>query len=156
MCAQPSWQQSFWSRTPAPRSKSSPLAPLPLPPPLPLPLYRPLPLLHPPPLSIPLLVHLCVIRNINKTLQNRYINLWCCYIKVDSATTALQNGDFTYRCMLKQMHYRTPFSHNGSIKSGIIWKLRQSVLSGKNKTFWQYYINSEPCMVYYPIPNWLK
>ncbi len=60
VCAQPSWRRSFWSRTPAPRSKSYPLAPLPLPPPLPLPLYRPLPLLHPPQLSIPLPVHLCI------------------------------------------------------------------------------------------------
>jgi hypothetical protein len=35
----------------------------------------------------------------------------CCYITVDSATTALQNGAFTYQCISKQMHYKTLFSH---------------------------------------------
>jgi hypothetical protein len=34
-----------------------------------------------------------------------------CYITVDSATTALQNGACTFQCILKQMHYKTPFSH---------------------------------------------
>ncbi len=28
----------------------------------------------------------------------------CCYITVDSETTALQNGACTYRCICKQMH----------------------------------------------------
>jgi hypothetical protein len=37
----------------------------------------------------------------------------CCYITVDSKTTALQNGACTYQCISKQMHYKTPFSHNG-------------------------------------------
>jgi hypothetical protein len=32
----------------------------------------------------------------------------CCYITVDSGTTALQNGACTYRCISKQMHYKTP------------------------------------------------
>jgi hypothetical protein len=41
----------------------------------------------------------------------------CCYITVDSATTALQNGACTYRCISKQMHYKTPFSHNVYMKS---------------------------------------
>ncbi len=36
---------------------------------------------------------------------------------MDSATTALQNGACTYRCISKQMHYKTPFSHNCYMKS---------------------------------------
>jgi hypothetical protein len=45
--------------------------------------------------------------------------LWsrCCYITVDSATTALQNGACTFWCSSKQMHYKTLFSHNGYMKS---------------------------------------
>ncbi len=31
--------------------------------------------------------------------------------------TALQNGACTYQCISKQMHYETPFSHNGQMKS---------------------------------------
>jgi hypothetical protein len=38
------------------------------------------------------------------------------YITVDSAKTALQNGACIYRCISKQMHYETPFSHNGYMK----------------------------------------
>jgi hypothetical protein len=41
----------------------------------------------------------------------------CCYITVDSATTALQDGACTYKCISKQMHYNTPFSHNQYMKS---------------------------------------
>jgi hypothetical protein len=41
----------------------------------------------------------------------------CCYITVDSATTALQNSACTYRCISIQMHYKTPFSHSGFMKS---------------------------------------
>ncbi len=44
-------------------------------------------------------------------------NMWCCYITVDSATTALQNCARTYWCISKQMHYKTPFSHNCYTKS---------------------------------------
>jgi hypothetical protein len=36
---------------------------------------------------------------------------------VDSATTALQNGACTYRCISKQIHYKTPFSDNSYMKS---------------------------------------
>jgi hypothetical protein len=36
---------------------------------------------------------------------------------VDSATTALQNGACTYQPISKQMHYKSPFSHNGYMKS---------------------------------------
>ncbi len=35
---------------------------------------------------------------------------------VDSATTALQNGACTYRCISKQMHYKTPFLHMKSLE----------------------------------------
>ncbi len=41
----------------------------------------------------------------------------CYYITVAFATTALQNGAFTHRCISKQMHYKTPYSHNGYTKS---------------------------------------
>ncbi len=41
----------------------------------------------------------------------------CCYITVDSATTALQNDACKYRCISKQMHSKTPFSHSGYMKS---------------------------------------
>jgi hypothetical protein len=44
-------------------------------------------------------------------LSKKIVNLWYCYITVNSATTALQNGACTYRCISKQMHYKTPFSH---------------------------------------------
>jgi hypothetical protein len=36
---------------------------------------------------------------------------------VDSATAALQNGACTHWCISKQMHYKTPFSHNSYMKS---------------------------------------
>ncbi len=42
---------------------------------------------------------------------------WCCYITVDFATTAHQNGAYTYQCISKQMHYKTSFSHKGYMKS---------------------------------------
>ncbi len=48
---------------------------------------------------------------------NFLIILGCYYITVDSGTNALQNGACTYRCISKQMHYKTPFSHNGYMKS---------------------------------------
>jgi hypothetical protein len=34
-----------------------------------------------------------------------------------SATIALQNGACTYQCISKQMHFKTPLSHNGYMKS---------------------------------------
>jgi hypothetical protein len=49
--------------------------------------------------------------------QKRGLPNRCCYITVDSATTAHQNGACTYRCISKQMHYKTPSSHNGYMKS---------------------------------------
>ena len=79
----------------------------------------------------------------------------CCYITVDSATAALQNGACTYRCISKQMHYKTPLSHNGYTWK--VWKFMKttSVCPVWKKTnFLQYYINSEPYMAYYP--KWLK
>jgi hypothetical protein len=37
-----------------------------------------------------------------------------CYITVDSATNALQNGACTYQCISKQMHYKKhPFHTMG-------------------------------------------
>ncbi len=81
---------------------------------------------------------------------------WCCYITVDSATTALQNGvlahigAFLNKCTIKHP-FHTQLLHK---KSGILWKLHHSVLCEKKTTFWQYYINSEPCMTYNP--KWLK
>ncbi len=54
--------------------------------------------------------------------MNNYIHIdnaheRSCYITVDSATTALQNGACTYGCISKQMAYKTPFSFNGYMKS---------------------------------------
>ncbi len=59
----------------------------------------------------------------------------CCYITVDSGTTALQNGACIYRCISKQMHYKTPFSQRLFEKSGNLWKLHHSVPSGKKTNF---------------------
>jgi RNA recognition motif-containing protein len=42
------------------------------------------------------------------------------YITVDSTTNALQNGACTYQCVSKQMHYKTPFSHN-SYKNSLVY-----------------------------------
>jgi hypothetical protein len=50
-----------------------------------------------------------------RTLQRMIIG--CCYLTVDSATTALKNGACTSGCISKQMHYKTPLSHNGYTKS---------------------------------------
>jgi hypothetical protein len=41
----------------------------------------------------------------------------CCYLTVDSATTALQNGACTCQCISKQMPYKTPFPHHSYMKS---------------------------------------
>jgi hypothetical protein len=46
-------------------------------------------------------------------VTTRICKLRCCYITVDSATIALQNGACTYRGISKQMHHKTLFSHNG-------------------------------------------
>ncbi len=56
---------------------------------------------------------------LNKGLTHHIptLNRRCCYITVDSATTALQNGACTYQCISKQMHDKTPFSHNSFMKS---------------------------------------
>ncbi len=72
---------------------------------------------------------------------------------MDSATTALQNGACTYRCISKQMHYKTLFSHNGQMKSLEIYE-NYITLFYLEKNFLQSYINSEPYMAYYP--KWLK
>ncbi len=61
----------------------------------------------------------------------------CCYITVDSATTALQNGACTYQYISLQMHYNAPFSHNGYTWK--VWKFMKitSLCSvWKKQTFW--------------------
>jgi hypothetical protein len=61
---------------------------------------------------------------------------WCCCITVDSATTPLQNGSCPYRCISKQMHCKTPFSHNGYMKSLEFYENYITlVCPGKNKLF---------------------
>ncbi len=61
----------------------------------------------------------------------------CCYITVDSATTALQNGACTYRCISKQMHYKTLFSHKAYMKSLEIYKNYITLFCLEKQTFWQ-------------------
>jgi dipeptide/tripeptide permease len=51
------------------------------------------------------------IREVTAVKSRFYIG--CCYITVDSSTTALQNGACTYQCLSQQRHYKTPFSQNG-------------------------------------------
>jgi hypothetical protein len=53
---------------------------------------------------------------LRKVLFMIYAKIRCCYMTVDSATTALQNGACTYMCISKQMHYKTPFSHMKSLE----------------------------------------
>ncbi len=48
---------------------------------------------------------------VNTSLSHRY-----CYITVDSATAAIQNGACTHRCISKQRHYKTLFSHMKSLE----------------------------------------
>jgi hypothetical protein len=36
---------------------------------------------------------------------------------MDSETTALQNGAYTFQYISKQIHYKIPFSHNSYMKS---------------------------------------
>jgi hypothetical protein len=53
------------------------------------------------------------------------------------------------------MHYKTPLSHNGYMKSLENYEnFIHSVLSGKKQTFLQNNFNSEPYKAYYP--KWLK
>ncbi len=63
-----------------------------------------------------------------------YLYFRCCYITVDFAITALQTGACTYKCI----HFQTSALQNTLFtqwlyeKSGILWKLHYSILSGKN------------------------
>ncbi len=59
----------------------------------------------------------------------------CCYITVDFGTTALQNGACTYRCISKQMHYKTSFSHNGYMKSPEIYENYITLFCLEEKNF---------------------
>ncbi len=55
---------------------------------------------------------------------------------VDSATSALQNGAYTYRCTSKRMHYKTPFSHNCYMKSLVFYENYTTLFCmEKNKLF---------------------
>ncbi len=80
------------------------------------------------------------------------------------------NGAATLRWILQQLHSKTVLAHISAFpnkcttkhpfhttdiheKSGNLWKLHYSVLSGK-KNFLQYNINSEPCKAYYT--KWFK
>jgi hypothetical protein len=49
-----------------------------------------------------------------------------CFITVDYATAALQNGACTYQCISKQMHYKTTFSHKGYMKG---WNYYESYIT---------------------------
>ncbi len=57
----------------------------------------------------------------------------CCYITVDFATTALQNGAYPYRCISKQMH-KTPLSHNGYTKSQELYENYITLVCLRKKT----------------------
>jgi hypothetical protein len=87
----------------------------------------------------------CIIAGLN-TLHTPILG--CCYLTVDSATTALQNGACTYQFIYKQMHYKIPFSHNSYMKSLEFYE-NYITLFWRKKTFWQYHINKEPCMASY-------
>ncbi len=55
--------------------------------------------------------------NSGQGVGGKGVFMQCCYITVDSTTTALQNGGCTYRCISKQMHFKTLLSPNGYMKS---------------------------------------
>jgi hypothetical protein len=61
------------------------------------------------------------------------------------ATTALQNGACTYRCISKQMHCKIPFSHMKSLE---IYENYITLFCLEKINFKKYYMNSEPCMAY--------
>ncbi len=61
----------------------------------------------------------------------------CCYTTVDSATTALQNGACIYRCISKQIHYKTSLSHNGFMKILEIYENYITLSCLKKKSFLQ-------------------
>ncbi len=82
-------------------------------------------------------------------IKYMYYYIRCCYITVDSATTALQNGAWTYRCISKQMHYKTPFSLNGYMKNLEFYESYIILFCLGKKAFCQYHINSKSSMAYY-------
>ncbi len=79
---------------------------------------------------------------------------WCCYITVDSSTSALQNGACTYQCISKQMHYKNPFHTTATWKAWNFMKNTSLCSIWKKTNFLKYYIKSQLCMAYYP--KWLK
>ncbi len=54
------------------------------------------------------------------------------------------------RCISKQMHYKTAFSLNGSMKSLEFYEKYITLFYQEKTNFLKYYINSETCMAYYP------
>jgi hypothetical protein len=75
----------------------------------------------------------------------------CCYITVDSATTALQNSACTNRGISKRMYHKRPFSHNGFIKSLEFYENNISLFY-LEKTFRDIILTQN--IPYYP--KWLK
>ncbi len=63
-----------------------------------------------------------------------------------SKTVLAHISAFPNKCTIKHPFHTTTIHE----KSGNLRKLHYTVLSGKKQTFWKYYINSEPCMAYYP------
>ncbi len=74
--------------------------------------------------------------NPNPPYSTRHAKNGCCYITVDSATSALQNGACIYLCISKKMHYKKPFSYTTA--QWKVWNVMKTTvhhswLSGKNK-----------------------
>ncbi len=63
------------------------------------------------------LLHFSFWRFHNRPRYGPYDTVVVASLSVDSATTALRNGASTYRCISKQMHCKTPFSHKDCMKS---------------------------------------
>ncbi len=70
--------------------------------------------------------------SVNKC-QKSWVQLRCCYITVNSATSVLQNIECTFRCISKQIHYtvKHPFTQGLEFYE----ELHHFVLSGENKLF---------------------
>ncbi len=71
----------------------------------------------------PLSCHYCFVQHLCLSYIDLLVYLYLCSqlfmlvcTSVDSATTALQSGASTYRCISKQMHYKTPISRMKSIE----------------------------------------
>ncbi len=60
---------------------------------------------------------LCAATFSNSFIKWRLRYVMLRFVAVPSATATLQNGACTYKCISKQMHYKTTYSHNGYMKS---------------------------------------